>query len=79
MWGGGHMFGMGIGWIFWALLIVAVIWILVRSTMQQNASRESVEDKSNAGESARELLDKRYARGDIDEDEYKQKKKNMAS
>lgn len=74
MWGEGHMIGMGFGWFFWILLIAVVIWVVVRATGQQNPSGDS---SKNTDESARELLDKRYARGEIDEEEYTRRKNNL--
>lgn len=61
-WGG----GMGFLWIF---LVVAVVWLLV------SASRGV--DRSGETESARSILDKRYAKGEIDQAEYKQRLKDL--
>lgn len=58
-----HGFGMGIGWLTVLLLIVALIYFL------------NGNNKENS--SAIDILDKRYANGEIDEEEYKTKKENL--
>lgn len=67
---------MGLGWLFmllfWALVIVAgvllVRWLWVEG--QPAARRE-------AGESALEVLKRRYARGEIDREEFETKKRDL--
>lgn len=69
-WGGG--FGMGLMVFFWLLvlgLIVTLIWFLIRK------GSESRTDSS--GESSLEILKKRYARGEIDEEQYRRMKKEI--
>ncbi len=65
---------MGIGWIFmllfWALIIIGIIAIIRwLSTSDQNR-RES-------GKSALETLKDRYAKGEIDREEYRQKRDDL--
>ncbi len=55
---------MGFGWIVMFLIIVIFIYFL-----NQN--------KTISDESARDILDKRYASGKIDEEEYKKKKETL--
>jgi len=55
---------MGFGWIIMLLIIVIFIYFL-----NQN--------KTISDESARDILDKRYASGKIDEEEYKKKKETL--
>lgn len=57
----GWGFGMGLGWITVLLLVAAFVYFM-------NGNRQD-------GPSAREILDRRYARGEIDEQEYKRKRK----
>jgi len=57
----GWGFGMGLGWIITLLLIVVLVYLFIKSNKKE-------------GLSAKELLDRRYANGEIDEQEYKRKR-----
>lgn len=61
-------YGMGLGggfmWLIWIALILVIVWV-VSGTRSTGGSRERT---------PRELLDERYARGDIDEDDYKRRR-----
>lgn len=61
MWGMG--IGMGITWLIPLLLVIALIYFVAGS------KRDDL--------SARDILDKRYANGEIDEDEYKRKRDEL--
>lgn len=64
-WGAGSWVLMSLGMIaFWALLIVAVVWV-VRS-LGDGGSRKPL--------SASELLERQLAEGEISVDEYRQRK-----
>lgn len=52
---------MGLGWIIPLLLIFALFYFINNNN---NTDRES----------ARDILDRKYANGEIDEEEYKRKK-----
>ena len=60
----GWGFTMGLGWIIPLLLIFALFYFI---------NNNNSTDK----ESARDILDRRYANGEIDEEEYKQKKEQL--
>ena len=66
-----HMNGWGwafmtVGWLFlWALIVVGII-ALVR-----HLGRDDGDRYSSAGGTAEELLGQRFARGEIDEGEYR--------
>jgi len=63
--GNGSMwFGGGFMWIFWILLFVVLVWV-VKAVMTDTGSKNTTVDDSFL-----EILKKRYARGEIDEDEY---------
>ena len=77
MLGPGMMGGFGWGWFmpvffifFWGL----VIWGIVALVRGLSGPRDS--DSSKA-DSALEVLKKRYARGEIDKEEYEEKKKDL--
>lgn len=72
MWMPGGWWGMGWGLgmvVFWALVIAAVVWLL-----------RSAGQRSHAGgprESALEILQRRYASGEIGREEYEQKRRDL--
>jgi putative membrane protein len=72
--GFGNGFGMGYGggfmWLFWILLIVAIVWAVKAFTGSND--RGSKRDKT-----ALEILQERYARGEIDQAEFEQKRKDL--
>lgn len=73
----GYGWGMGTaGWIFmglfWIAIIALVIWgvtALLPGTRSSNAGRT---------ESPREILDRRFARGEIDAEQYRQAREELA-
>ena len=69
----GHLFyGGGFMWIFWILIIVGIFFLF--QNMAKGNSGGS-EDK----ETPMEILKKRYARGEIEEDEYERRRKELES
>jgi len=71
--GPGMMWGWGMGWIlmiiFWGLVVVGLIFLIRWLVgMSKTAKPE---------ESALDILKKRYARGEIDREEFEQKKKDL--
>ena len=78
MMGPGMMGGFGWMWfmpIFFILFWGLVIWGIVALVRGLSGSRSS--DSSRA-DSALEVLKKRYARGEINKEEYEEKKKDLA-
>ena len=84
----GYGYGMGaVGWIvmtiFWVGLITLVIWIISRalstggswgdSTARRGGSRDSVT------ESAEDILDRRFASGELDEETYRSMRATLRS
>jgi len=67
--GMGH--GMGFGWIIWIVVIVLIIFLLVKLYGSQNNSTGREEDR------ALEILKERYAKGEIDKQEFEEKKKDL--
>lgn len=60
------MFGHGVGMLFWLVILVLVIWFLVRLISSKGESEEKA--------SPQNILAERYARGEIDEEEYQKRK-----
>jgi len=68
---GGWGWGMAIfGWLFMALLVGLVAWLIWSATRRQ-------EPPLRREQRALGLLDERYARGEIDRDEYLEKKADL--
>ena len=61
--GFGMSFGGGFMWLFWILLVVVIVWAV-------NAAAGSSNNPSKKQRSALDILNERYARGEIDQDEY---------
>jgi len=65
---GGMGYGMGWGWIIGVIVIGVVIWLAVRTTFQGRNQDIS------GNKSALDILKERYARGEIDREEFEEKK-----
>lgn len=72
-------FGMGFGWlgmlfvvIFWIALIASVIWLLSNLISKQGQA-----GKSETNETAITILEKRYARGEIDKEKLETMRHNL--
>ncbi|MCF3595040.1 SHOCT domain-containing protein [Rhodobacteraceae bacterium LMO-12] len=71
MWGGGYgMFGGLMMVVFWGL-IIGLIVLAIRGF--------SGRSDTGAGQSALDILKERYARGEIEEDEYERRKAKLES
>jgi len=57
---------MGFMWIFWVLLIVLIVWLLVRAASGRPT-------KGDSQDSPEQILKRRYARGEIDKEEYERR------
>ena len=68
-WHGG---GVGIMWVFWVLVIALLAWFAVFATRRGGSTNRS--DKS-----ALEILEERYALGEIERAEFEQKRKDLIS
>jgi putative membrane protein len=69
MGGGWGMHGFGLVWmvLFWALVIAAV-YFLVRAFIGNGADRSD-----NSGDRALEILEERFARGELTREEFEEK------
>ena len=70
---GTMIFGGGLMWIFWILLIVVLV-VVIKSLSNNGTGGESAETESPMA-----ILKKRYARGEIDEEEFERKRKKLES
>lgn len=65
--------GMGIGMLVNLAIVGLIIYLVVRA-ISRDGFRDSNKNVSN---SAIEILKERYAKGEIDEDEYRRKKEDI--
>ncbi len=70
-----HMMGMGGMWMFPFFPIIVLVLILYFVFGQDQWRRSS----SDVGDSALEILKKRYAKGEITKEEFEEMKKNLLS
>lgn len=73
MFWGNHGWGMGFGWFFmvafWILVVLGIIYLIkVIAGDAKKGGRE---------ETALDILKKRYARGEINKEEFEEKKKDL--
>ncbi|MDV6278030.1 SHOCT domain-containing protein [Rhodococcus erythropolis] len=71
--------GYGMGWVSWVLMALAMIafWGLVIACLLA-LFRPTGSDRSKLrGTNAQRLLDERYARGEIDDDEYRSRREAL--
>jgi len=61
-WHYGDWWMMGIGMLFWIAVLAVVVWLIVRTTGPRAAEPR--------GDSAEEVLRRRFAAGEIDAEEY---------
>ena len=72
----GDMFGWSFGGgimmiIFWAAIILSIVWIVNEVSGRNNS------DKTRHGKSAIEILDQRYAKGEITKEQFESMKKDI--
>lgn len=79
MWEWMHGYGWGGGMllmaIFWVVLVVAIL-VVVRALWERPAAREG---PGRHVETPLEILQRRYARGEIDRAEYEEKRRDLTS
>lgn len=73
--GWGHMGGFGwgmavIGWILMVAIVALVSWLIWSTTRRPDSA-------ARRGDRALGLLDERYARGEIDRDEYLERRRDL--
>lgn len=72
-WGGMPYMGMGymiFGFLFWSLLIIGIVYLIVWLIRKSNTPTSQTH-------SALDILKERYAKGEIDKQEYEEKKKDL--
>ncbi|MBU1367984.1 MAG: SHOCT domain-containing protein [Bacteroidetes bacterium] len=69
---GGHGWGMGWWWVIGLIIVIAVFWMVVKGMSQNNRPGNPPESKS-----ALDILKERYAKGEIDKQEFEERKKDL--
>ncbi len=62
---------MGLIWIIVPVVLVVIIWLVIKVSSQNNNYKQRV------GKSALDILKERYAAGEINKTEFKEKKKDL--
>lgn len=75
--GFGHMWGGG-NWIFGGLMMV-VFWGLIIGLIVLAVRNFSGRSDSGAGQTSMNILKERYARGEVDEEEFERRKAKLES
>nr|WP_035771173.1 SHOCT domain-containing protein [Arthrobacter sp. Br18] len=83
---GGNGFGMGGMWLFGLLVLVGVIllvFLVVRFFAAGNRGNPSAGNGDTAGgagnrSAARQILDERYAKGELTDEEYAQRRRTLS-
>jgi putative membrane protein len=82
-WGVGNWLLMGFGMLlFWALVVAGMVWLVHYIGNRQATGEPGVplnEPTGAAPPSARDILDERYARGEISDEEYRTRRDILAS
>lgn len=69
----GHGWPMGLGWIFWLIIIALVVWVVARLiNPDRRAGAGSESDRT-----ALDIIKERYAKGEISREEFKQLEKDI--
>ena len=77
-WDDGTPWGMVIAMIVLAVLVVGlIVWAIVFASRKSAAPAAAVPAAPASGPSARELLDQRYARGEIDTADYEERRSKL--
>ncbi|EEG77765.1 SHOCT domain-containing protein [Dethiobacter alkaliphilus] len=70
----GMWFGAILMNLFGLVVLVFVVYLLVRA-LDRNSTKQRTENKLT--EKSLQILDERYSKGEIDDEEYLRKKKNL--
>lgn len=69
--------GMGWGWLFWLLLVIGVVLLVVLAVRALGGGVTRGAGRPLARSRAREVLDERYARGELTTEEYRERLREL--
>lgn len=67
----GHGWGMGFGWIIGIVILLVILWLAFKAFRNDSANR------STSNKTPFDILKERYAKGEIDKEEFEQRKKDL--
>lgn len=68
----GYGWGMGWGWVISLIILVIIVWLVVKA-INQNRTPHHPENNTPL-----DILKERYARGEIDKQEFQERKKDLS-
>jgi putative membrane protein len=71
---GWQMGGMWLFWLLGLLLLAALVWVIVRTASNAQGSSRAASREDDSPET---ILKRRYARGEIDRDEYERRLEDL--
>lgn len=69
--------GMWFGWLFWLVILAVIVWAVV-TVVNKNQKNNYNGNPLRHGD-ALEILKERYARGEINRDQFEQMKRDLTS
>jgi len=83
-WGVGNWLLMGFGMVlFWALVVAGIVWLVHYIGNRPAAGEPAMSLDTSTGPAratnAQDILDERYARGEISDEEYRTRRDTLAS
>ncbi len=67
-----HGWYMVLAWVLALIVLIIIIWLVVKARRPRQKTEFQTEGKSPL-----DILKERYAKGEIDHEEYEQRKKNL--
>lgn len=75
MWYNWGMNGMWMNWIFWLVIIGLIIWLILTSGKRNYPEKNIPFDN----ETPLDILKKRYAKGEINKEQFEQMRKDLSN
>lgn len=67
----GMGWGMGWWWIIGLIIVIAIVWMMIKGMNQTNNPNQP------GSKTALDILKERYARGEIDKQEFEERRKDL--